>query len=84
MTRFCFVVLLLFVIWMCSSCSTWNVKQVDVPIPVEAPAVNKPDKPSLPIYTLTQNSKPAEVMKAYVESIYLLEGYSEELEVLLK
>jgi hypothetical protein len=58
-------------------CSTVQPKivQVKIPIPVFSRAPIIPDKPTLPIYSLNKESKPPEVMKAYVSSVHLLNDW---------
>lgn len=59
-------------------------KQVNIPVIVKQPSPKIPLKPNLPIASLTKQSKPNEVMKAYVESVEILQGYSDQLIQLLK
>ena len=60
-------------------------QRVDVPVPVvqRCPKPGVPPRPHLPIATITAQSAPSDVERAYVESVDLLEGYAEQLEKLL-
>ncbi len=61
------------------------VQQVKIPVPVQikCPAPSVPARPHLPIADLKGTSTPAEVDRAYVASVAVLEGYAEQLEKLL-
>jgi hypothetical protein len=54
-------------------------KTVQVPVPIKCPTPKIPPKPVLPISQLNPNDSPDVVVKAYVASITLLEGYNIEL-----
>lgn len=56
---------------------------VKVPIAIKQAAPTIPAKPYLPIYTLTEASTPADVMKAYVASLVALEGHADALTAVL-
>lgn len=60
-------------------------QRVQVPVPVMQPCPKPvvPPRPHLPIATITAQSAPPDVERAYVESVDLLEGYAEQLEKLL-
>ncbi len=70
-----------------AGCATSRVvtQTVDVPVPViqKCPTPVIPARPHLPIAGLTSRSAPADVERAYVESVSLLEGYAAQLEALL-
>ncbi len=60
-------------------------QRVDVPVPVMQPCPKPalPLRPHLPIATITAQSAPPDVERAYVESMDMLEGYAAALEKLL-
>ena len=60
-----------------------QVVRVPVPIVQPCPAPSVPARPALPIAALAATSSPAQVMRAYVVSVAMLEGYVEQLEALL-
>ena len=60
-----------------------QVVRVPVPIVQPCPAPSVPARPALPIAALAATSSPAQVMRAYVVSVTMLEGYVEQLEALL-
>lgn len=53
------------------------------PVPVQAPAPDVPDRPVLPITQVDSAASHDAVIRAYVASIVLLQGYAEQLERLL-
>lgn len=61
------------------------VQQVKVPVPVEmpCPAPSVPARPRLPIAGLQPGASPADVARAYVATVAVLEGYAVQLEQLL-
>jgi hypothetical protein len=66
-----------------TSCATF--KSVSVLVPKSASQnLSIPEKPKLPVTLLNKNSKPNDVMKAYVESLYILDDYADELAIMLK
>lgn len=60
-----------------------QVVRVPVPIVQPCPTPSVPARPALPIAALAATSSPAQVMRAYVVSVAMLEGYVEQLEALL-
>jgi hypothetical protein len=70
-------ILLLASMLLLSACTTSPI--VNVPIPVKCPTPHIPPKPHLMIESLSKNSTPDAVMKSYVASVYLLDGYSDSL-----
>lgn len=68
-----------------SACTSFTLpKVVNIPIPVKQPAPTIPERPYLPIAALSAKSAPSVVMKSYVSSITILQGYSDELLIILK
>ncbi len=65
-----------------TGCSTWNTP-VHIPVGFRTASPNIPAKPDLPIYALTKDSKPHEVIKAYVASVKILRGDNDSLRILL-
>jgi len=65
-----------------SACST--LPQT-VAVPVAVPCAAPPDiaRPRLTIGTLRPDSPPADVIRAYAESLEALAGYAEQLETIL-
>ncbi len=61
------------------------VQQVKVPVPVQVPcpAPSVPARPHLPIADLAPGAPPADVARAYVATVAVLEGYAAQLEQLL-
>jgi len=66
-----FLLFIVFVLLLCG-CSSTSPKVVNMPIPLPAANIKLPPKPKLPIWSLTPKSGPAEVAKAYVASVQLL------------
>lgn len=56
---------------------------INVPVGIKYHKPNLPKKPYLLIESITSESPPSEVIKAYVSSIIALEGYSSSLENIL-
>lgn len=63
-----------------ASCSTSGPKFVNVPVPIKCSIQGLPERPFLPVKSLNDSSKPNEVMRAYVESLMLLDDYADTLE----
>ena len=61
------------------------VQQVKVPVPVQVPcpAPSVPARPQLPIAGLQPGAAPADVVRAYVAMVAVLQGYAAQLEQLL-
>jgi len=55
-----------------SGCSSFHATEVDIPIVGPCVNIKLPPKPILPIVKLTLNSKPNQVMKAYVATVNAL------------
>lgn len=73
------------IIALLSGCASQQPPRiVKVPVAVSCPAAKIPPKPRLPIADLTTNSKPQQVVKAYVASIAALQNYNNDLLLLLK
>lgn len=68
--------------------TTTEVRTEPVPVltavPVPPPAAPPLERPTLPIAVLDSTSTPGEVMRAYVASVVLLQGYAEALEAQLR
>lgn len=62
-----------------------RMETVEVLVPVKEPCPEPPEvaRPVLPLAELDSTSAPADVLRAYVSSMWLLAGYAEELELLL-
>jgi hypothetical protein len=69
----------------CAASPAVRTQVVRVPVPIVQPcrAPSVPARPALPIAALAATSSPAQVMRAYVVSVAMLEGYIEQLEALL-
>jgi hypothetical protein len=63
----------------CLGCTTNPVQKVLLPVPTNNTKIPISPKPYLPIYNLKSNSKPGEVMKAYVVTVKLLNDDDEQL-----
>ena len=61
------------------------VQQVKVPVPVQVPctAPSVPARPALPIAALKPGAAPADVDRALVATVAVLQGYAAQLEQLL-
>lgn len=61
------------------------VQKVDVPVPVQVPcpAPSVPERPALPIASLKPGATPADVDRALVATVAVLQGYAAQLEQLL-
>lgn len=68
-----------YTVFLLCSCSSNGQKFINVPVPVKCSITDLPNKPVLPIKSLTDISKPDEVIKAYVASVYLL---NEQVDIL--
>ena len=64
---------------------TVEVQKINIPVPVQVPcpAPSVPARPALPIANLNASSTPADVARAYVATVVVLEGYAAQLEKLL-
>ena len=71
---------ILLVIILLASCSSQTPKFVNIAVPVKCSISGLPERPYLPIKDLKESSAPDIVMKAYVESLFLLDDYSDSLE----
>lgn len=58
-------------------------RDVKIAVPVRASKVNIPKKPYLPIAALKKNSSPDDVIKSYVVTVKILQGYSDQLRRIL-
>ena len=69
----------------CAASPGVRTQVVRVPVPIVQPclAPSVPARPALPIAHFAATSSPAQVMRAYVGSVAVLEGYAEQLEALL-
>jgi hypothetical protein len=78
--------ILLTIIFGCNGCATQQTvpKEIKIPVPVSCPAPQIPSKPHLPISDINANSSPDTIMKAYVTSVRILIGYSNQLRTILK
>lgn len=73
----------LFIVALClSACSTLPAT-VAVPVAVPCSAPVEIARPTLAIRDLQPDSPPADVIRAYAESMEALAGYAERLELLL-
>lgn len=70
-------ILLVFLSIFLSSCTT-GPKIVKVPVPVDCPKPKIKPMPYLPIHSLQETSTPPEVMKAWVSTAIILNGYAKE------
>ena len=77
-SRICLIAL----IGLMTACSTLP-PTVDIPIAVPCLAPPVVARPHLPLKNLHPDSPPADVIRAYAESLEALAGYSEQLEALL-
>ena len=61
------------------------VQKIDVPVPVQVPcpAPSVPARPHLPIGELKPGAAPADVDRALVATVAVLQGYAAQLEQLL-
>ena len=77
--------LLLLLVAGCAPQEIVRTETVEVLVPVATPCPAPPGvrRPALPLAALDSTSAPADVMRAYVSSAWLLAGYAEELEILL-
>ncbi len=81
MKKFTFIAIL----FLMYGCASQSPKEIKIPILTKTPAVDMPDRPKLPISELKDNnSTPDVVMKSYVASIKLMQGYSNQLELIIK
>lgn len=78
MTRFAPLALALIL----TGCSTLP-PTVEVPVAVPCPAPPQVARPRLTIRNLRPDSPPAEVIRAYAESLEAVTGYAEQLETIL-
>lgn len=83
MKKIVFILMNLVALSGCASNSALP-KAVHIPVAVACPKPQIPAKPILPLASLSVHDNPDVVMKAYVASIKLLDGYNQELIHLLK
>ena len=64
---------------------TVEVQKINIPVPVQVPcpAPSVPARPHLPIADLKPGAAPADVDRALVATIAILQGYAAQLEALL-
>lgn len=75
---------LLIALLMLPGCSTMGVPvQVDVPVIASNPPPPKIERPALPIEQLHAGSDPGLVMRSYVATVIILQGYATQLEEML-
>ncbi len=68
-----------------TGCSTTSeLSKVFIPVPAKHVSVAIPDKPYLPIQSLTDKSSAPEVMKAYVVSVQMLNNWGEDNHAIAK
>lgn len=73
------IAIILGVLFFMGGCSKLESPTI-VKIPIsQCPVPEIPAKPDLPIKRLVSSGKPPEVMKAYVESVYILNDHSDRL-----
>lgn len=65
-----------------AGCSTLPAT-VDIPVAVPCPAPPVIARPRLTVHDLRPDSSPAEVIRAYAESLEAIAGYAESLEEVL-
>lgn len=65
-----------------AGCSTLP-PTVEVPVAVPCPAPPEIARPHLAVRNLRSDSPPAEVIRAYAESLEAVAGYAEQLETIL-
>lgn len=58
-------------------------QKINFPIIVPEPRINIPAKPRLPIADLNKDSSPDVVIKSYVASLKIMQGYTEQLRKIL-
>ncbi len=56
-------------------CAAQKPVTVNIPMPVQAKPITIPEKPYLPIKSLTRNSTPPQIFKAYVSTVQLLDQW---------
>ncbi len=78
------IIIVLLISLFVTSCACNLPKQVKIPVAVKQPSPNIPPKPYLPIAKLTNKSPANDTIKAYVVSVEILQGYSNELTKLLE
>lgn len=66
----------------CSPSTIFRPLEVKVPVPVGC-VKSIPAKPKLPLFSLADASTPDQTVRAYVESIIILEGDDDEMRDLL-
>lgn len=65
-------------------CATTTAPQkIYVPVATAPSKIKLPNKPYLPIASLNKDSTPDVVMKSYVASLKIMQGYTEQLRKLL-
>ena len=78
--RFGMKILIIILSIILSACSQIHAPQiVNVPVAEKLTAPSIPMKPYLPIEDLTVKSTAADVMKGYVASVSICDGYSDSL-----
>lgn len=71
------LIIVLFTFFLCG-CSGIGVTEVKIPVPVQSPKIELTPKPYLPIWDLKKDSTPAEVIKAYVTTVQVLNDDDDE------
>lgn len=66
-----------------TACAGSLPRTVEVPVAVPCPAPPQIHRPRLAIGSLTPDTPPAEVVRAYVSTIEALGGYATQLETIL-
>jgi hypothetical protein len=69
--------------FLLSACTTLP-PTVEVPVAIPCPAPPVIARPHLSLGTLRPDSPPAEVIRAYAESLEAVAGYAEQLETVLE
>lgn len=73
----------LLIVALLSGCASSLPRTVEVPIAVPCPAPPEIARPRLTIGKLKPESSPAEVERAYAESLEAIAGYAKQLEKIL-
>ena len=81
--------ILVMLIGMCMGCGTTTEVRTETvpvltPVPVQPPSAPEIDRPVLPLASIDSTSTPDEVMRAYIASVVLLQGYARALEAQLQ
>lgn len=75
-------IVILLLAFMMSGCVPKAIKSI-LPIAIFPKQIKVEDEPALPLKNINVNSSPAEVTKAYVQTVYIQQSYIKYLRSLL-